>query len=663
MCGLAGIFNLAGLTEPDAGKVRRMTAALTHRGPDDCGFVFAPGIGAGHRRLSILGLQNGHQPIFNEDRTVAVLANGELFDYPERRDELKAKGHVFRTDSDNELIVHLYEEYGEGLFAHLKGQFAFVLIDFKRKTALLARDRVGICPLFWTVQGDQLFFGSEIKAILASGSVAAHADPRGLDHLFTFFALSSRRTAFAGIESVLSGHYLKVSFGGDGRATIPVERKYWDFDFPDWGDEENPTEVAVIDGFEAAFARAVEIRLRADVPVVGYLSGGVDSAYVLAMAARVSGQPLPSFTIQVPDPALDEKANALQAVQAIGGKSTVVEAGADLIADNYAALVGAAECPVLDTSCAALLALSGEVRAQGYKVVLTGEGADEGLAGYFWFKIREAARLLDIGDAFRPSTAISRSARKWAARNLSFGEFARIDRMIGGPHAQSILYNLVATARHRYYSAGMKERLGDHVAYEDLDLDLARMRRWHPLNRSLYLGYKVQLGGLLLSQKGDRVAMANSVETRYPFLDEDVIAYTARIHPKWKLRRPVKDKYLLRRAAERLLPADVAWRPKAMFRAPFAETFLGQPPSFVRDLVSPESLARSGYFDADAVARDCTVLADAQGSELGNFASLGLGGVVATQLWHHLYLGGGLCELPQVSSSPGKAQAASVLVA
>ncbi len=238
MCGFAGIFNLSGPTEPDVGKVRRMTAALTHRGPDDCGFVSAPGISAGHRRLSILGLEDGRQPIFNEDHTVAVLANGELFDYPERRDELKAKGHVFRTHSDNELIVHLYEEYGEGLFAHLKGQFAFVLIDFTRKTALLARDRVGICPLFWTVQGDQLFFGSEIKAILASGSVAAHADPRGLDHLFTFFALSSRRTAFAGIEAVLPGHYLKIAFAGEGCATTPVERKYWDFDFPDWGDEE-----------------------------------------------------------------------------------------------------------------------------------------------------------------------------------------------------------------------------------------------------------------------------------------------------------------------------------------------------------------------------------------------------------------------------------------
>jgi asparagine synthase (glutamine-hydrolysing) len=254
-------------------------------------------------------------------------------------------------------------------------------------------------------------------------------------------------------------------------------------------------------------------------------------------------------------------------------------------------------------------------------------------------------------------------ARKWAARDISFAEFARIDQLIGGPHAQSILYNLVGTARHRYYSAGMKERLGDHVAYEDLDLDLASMRRWHPLNRSLYLGYKVQLGGLLLSQKGDRVAMANSVETRYPFLDDDVIAYTARIHPKWKLCGLLKDKYLLRCAAERLLPADIAWRPKAMFRAPFAETFLAQPPSFVRDLLSPESLVRTGYFDSEAVVRDCATLASGAGEKLGTFASLGLGGVVATQLWHHLYLGGGLCELPAIDFPVKKAKPGKVLVA
>jgi asparagine synthase (glutamine-hydrolysing) len=655
MCGLAGVLDLQGRREPDRGMVQRMGAALGHRGPDDRGLLIAPGVGLAHRRLSILGLQDGHQPIFNEDRTIALICNGELFDFPERRAELMAKGHVFRTHSDSELIVHLYEEHDEDLFDHLKGQFAFVLVDFTKRIVLLARDRVGICPLFWAQRGDFLYFGSEIKALIASGAVNPAADPRGLDHLFTFFALGSRRTSFAGVQAIAPGHYLRIAFRTDGQAALPVERKYWDFDFPDWGDEEDSADGrGLIDEFEAKFQRAVEIRLRADVPVVGYLSGGVDSAYVLATAARVAGHPLPSFTVRVPDPSLDEVDAAMEASRAIGGRSTVVEAGPDLITDSYAALITAAESPVLDTSCAALLALSREVRAQGYKVVLTGEGADEAFAGYFWFKIRELARTFDIGDAFRPSTAISRAARKWATPNLSFGTFGRIDAMIDGPHAQSILYNLVATSRDRYFSAGLKEELGAHVAYEDLDLDLKRMGRWHPLNRSLYLGYKVQLAGLLLSQKGDRVAMANSVETRYPFLDEDVIAFASRIHPRWKLRRGIRDKYLLRQAAERVLPQAIAQRPKAMFRAPMAESFLAHPPAFVRDLMSPESLARTGYFDVAAVRRDCDALAKGEGGTMATFVSLGLGGVVATQLWHHLYLGGGLCELPNVTYETAK---------
>src|SRR6476620_2568735 len=586
MCGLAGIVDLKGRLEPDPSTVRRMIAALTHRGPDDEGVLFAPGIGAGHRRLSILGLTDGRQPIFNEDRTVAVVVNGELFDYPERKRELEARGHVFRTHSDSELIVHLYEEHGEDLFPHLKGQFAFVLFDFARRIVLLARDRVGICPLFWSRQGDNVYFGSEIKALLASGAVAPAADVRGLDHLFTFFALGTRRTLFEGVQAILPGHYLKIEFSAGGSAAEPIERRYWDFDFPDWGDEQDAADPsALIDEFEATFQRAVEIRLRADVPVVGYLSGGVDSAYVLATAAKVRGTPIPSFTIKVPDPELDEEANAAVTARAVGGAATMVEAGPNVIAETYAALIGAAEAPVLDTSCAALLALSREVHAQGFKAVLTGEGADEGFAGYVWFKIREAARTLDIGDSFRPSTGISRIARKFAAPTLSFGELVRIDDMIAGPHAQSILYNLVATSRTRYYSEGLKERLGDFVAYQDLVLDLPRLRRWHPLNRSLYLGYKVLLAGLLMTQKGDRVAMANSVETRYPFLDEDVIAFASRIHPRWKLHGFLRDKYLLRRAAERLLPEEVAWRRKAMFRAPLAESFLAHPPSFGRDLI------------------------------------------------------------------------------
>jgi asparagine synthase (glutamine-hydrolysing) len=650
MCGLAGAIDLKGRREPDRSMLQRMGAALTHRGPDESGFLIVPGAGLAARRLSIVGIADGKQPIFNEDRSVALVCNGELFDYPEKRADLEAKGHRFATKSDCELIVHLYEEYGEALFPHLKGQFAFALIDFSRRRMFLARDRVGICPLFWSRQGDWFYFASEIKALIASGAVRPEPDIRGIDHLFTFFALSARRTTFEGVNSVLPGHYLKIDLRG---GAAPVERCYWDFDFPDWGEERDSNDpVPLIDEFEATFARAVELRLRADVPVVGYLSGGVDSAYVLAAAAKIAGRPLPSFTIRVPQPGLDEAADARETADHVGGRATVIEAAPDLIAGRYAELITAAEAPVLDTSCAALLALSEAVHQQGYKAVLTGEGADEALAGYVWFKMREVARLLDGGDAFRPSTLISKIARRCGARERSFAELTRIDSMIAGPHAQSILYNLVATTRDRYYSAGMKERLGSFVAFQDIDLDLDRLRRWHPLNRSLYFGYKVHLPGLLLSQKGDRVAMANSVETRYPFLDEDVIAFASELHPRWKLRRRVRDKYLLRQAAARMLPQAVAQRPKAMFRAPLAETFLSNAPRFVRELVSPESLARTGYFDIATVRRDCEAIASGNGKKIGTFASLGLGGVVATQLWHHLYCGGGLCELPHPSDAP-----------
>jgi asparagine synthase (glutamine-hydrolysing) len=647
MCGIAGSIDLADQRQPNNALLRRMAAALVHRGPDDSGFLFAPGVGLAHRRLSIVGLEDGRQPIVNEDRSVAVVCNGELFDFPERRAELEAKGHVFRTHSDCEIIVHLYEEHGEDLFPHLKGQFAFALADFTNRRVILARDRVGICPLFWSRQGSVVYFASEIKALIDSGAVRPEADPKGLDHLFTFFALGGRRTTFKDVQAIAPGHYIKVDLSKGGAAVSPVERKYWDFDFPDWGDELDGKQSKLTDDFQAAFIRATEIRLRADVPVVGYLSGGVDSAYVLATAARIADRPLPSFTLRIPGKDLDEVDSAMEASDAIGSHPTVVEAGSDCIKDSYVALTRAAECPVLDTSCAALLALSREVRSQGYKTVLTGEGADEAFAGYLWFKIREIGRKLDVGDAFRPSTLLSRLARKWQAPELGFAEFERIDTLIGGPHAQSLIYNLVATSRERYFSTGFREQLGGHVAYEDLDLDLGRMSRWHPLNRSLYLGYKVHLAGHLLTSKGDRIAMANSVEARYPFLDEDVIAYVSRLHPRWKLKHSMRDKYLLRQAAERVLPKEIAQRRKHMFQAPLANSFLVHAPKFVRELISEESLKRTGYFDVARVRRDCELVAqEGISQELGKFDSLGLGGVVATQLWHHLYLGGELCSLP-----------------
>jgi len=652
MCGIAGILDLTGKREPNRAKVGAMASALWHRGPDDEGFLFAPGLGLASRRLSIVGLGDGNQPIFNEDRTVAVIYNGELFDYPERKAALEAKAHVFRTHTDTEIIVHLYEEHGEGVFQELKGQFALALVDFTKRTVFLARDRVGICPLHWSQQGDWLIFGSEIKALLASGEVAAALDPRGLDHIFTFFAMGTRRTMFDGVHSLLPGHYMKIEFRKDAQRAEIRERRYWDFDFPDAGQEDDPADnKKLIDDFEAKFQRAVEIRLRADVPVAGYLSGGVDSAYVLANASKVRGSPVPSFTIQVPRRDLDERDGALVTARHLGSQPTILRSDSKVITDAYPRLIAAADSPVSDTSCAALWCLAREVHDQGYKVALTGEGSDEAFAGYVWFKMRNLTYWLDFAGS-QPSDSVSRFIRRMIAPGASMDELWRIDATVGRAHAQMLLYHLVSQSRHRYYSAALKDRLGNTTAYDDVSLDLKRMRRWSPLNQSLYFGYKIHLAGQLMNHKGDRVALANSVETRYPFLDEDVIAFVSRLHPRWKLRGFAKDKYLLRQAAARMLPKEVAFRPKGMFRAPLAETFFSAPPPFVQQLMSVESLRRTGYFDVEAVRRDVALFGKGEAGKLNVFYSMGLSAVLATQLWHHLYLGDSLCDLPNQEPEP-----------
>jgi asparagine synthase (glutamine-hydrolysing) len=238
------------------------------------------------------------------------------------------------------------------------------------------------------------------------------------------------------------------------------------------------------------------------------------------------------------------------------------------------------------------------------------------------------------------------------ASHASNEQLKRIDAMLGRAHAQTLIYHLVSQSRDRYFSGAMKDRLGDFVAYDDLGFDTERMRRWAPLNQSLYYGYKIHLAGLLLNHKGDRVAMANSVETRYPFLDEDFIALVSRMAPRWKLRGIAQDKYILRQAAARLLPKEVAFRKKGMFRAPLAESFFINAPNFVRQLMSTESLNRTGYFDAATVRGDYDQIAAGQGSKINTFLKMGLTGVLSTQLWHHLYLGGGLCELPESAPPP-----------
>jgi asparagine synthase (glutamine-hydrolysing) len=640
MCGIAGALDLRAQREFETRRLLAMTGAIAHRGPDDEHIHIEPGVALGARRLSIVDLAGGRQPIPNENQTIWVAFNGELFEYPELRAQLLARGHRLSTRCDTESWVHLYEDFGAGMFDHARGQFAVSLWDRNTRTLILGRDRVGICPLYYTEVDGWLLWGSEIKALLASGMVHPRVDVRGLDHVFTFFCAGTTRTCFEGVHSIPPGHFLLVR---DGKIAL---RQYWDLDFPDAGQELRSADPApLVDELEARLRTAVERRLRGDVPVVSYISGGLDSTVVLGLSSRERGHAVPSFTIGFDKAGPDERASATEAAAALGSPLTTVVMDRSKLVTAYPELVVAAEAPVIDTSCAALMRLAGTVHEQGYKVVLTGEGADEALAGYVWFKTQQrrdqVVRLLGEG----PIAGI------WnlVLASMGGGRRGRPPRqaMRGVRTAQQDLYEAIGQAKPTFYTDSMWEQLGDYSPYADLSLTNDRISRWHPLNQSLYVGYKTMLAGLLMIPKGDRIAMHNSVEARYPFLDDDVISFCSQLAPEYKLRGRT-EKWILRQVAAKTLPQRIAQRPKTMFRASRAKTFVGEHrPAWVDQLLSAESLKKTGYFRPDVVAR----MARAQRSPFQFLPKhfvfdMAIATVASTQLWHHLYMGGGLCELP-----------------
>ena len=661
MCGIAGIIDLAGQRLVPHGSIQRMARALLHRGPDEEGFLVQPGLALASRRLSIVGLADGQQPVANEDRSVFVVFNGELFDYIERQAELKERGHKLVTHCDTEIIPHLWEDYREKMWERLRGQFAIALWDEPRRQLHLGRDRFGIAPLFWTQQGDWLLFASEIKGLLASGMVPARPDRRGIDHVFTFSAVPGPRTCFENVQLLPPGHFLSITPGNGRAATAEVkERAYWEIHFPDEGAEEcgdNPKRL--VDDFEKVLLQAVEERLRADVPVGAYLSGGVDSSMILALACHLRGPAINTYTVRVRDPKLDELNAASLSARHIGAKPPIVQdfGDEDAIA-TYPKLIAAAEAPVIDTSCAALLQLASRVHSSGQKVVLTGEGADEWLVGYPWYK---AAKLIGFLDLI-PGLPLSKIARRAYLRLNKVPQFTNawrqeVESSVGGPNAWIDTYGVLAISKLRFYSEPMREALAQANPWTELDFPLDRARRWHPLHRGVWIAARVLLAGHLLQAKGDRVAMHSSVEVRYPFLDEDVFDFLAKLHPRWRLRG-FRDKHLLRLLAERWVPMSVARRHKVIFRAPLDSFHMHPEPPFVAQLLSEQSLRKTGYFDLAAVNRWRINFRRMRAGSLPRFSvELGLMAVVATQLWHHLFMGGGLADLPEWSAIPTPAAA------
>lgn len=647
MCGIAGAFDLAGDREFPSARLRAMGQAIAHRGPDEEGSFIEPKIALHNRRLSIIDLEQGQQPVWNEDRSVVAVFNGEIFNHCELREELQRRGHTFRSQSDTEVLVHLWEEHGRSLVDHLEGQFALAIYDRRAQRLFLARDPFGICPLFLhRTDDEQLLFCSEVKGLLASGLLKARLDKRGVDHAFTFFAMGTRRTMFEKVESLPQGHGLLISKDGEFE-----EFCFFDLDFPDQGCEVSGDPEKLAAEFGKRLERSVELRLRADVPVVSYLSGGVDSSLVARLAGMQLAERdkrLETFTIQIQNPRLDETERALTTARLIGTDPVTLGVSREDIAAHYPPLITSAESPVIDTSSAAILLLAEEVHKHGYKVTLTGEGADEAMAGYPWHKYSKLLRLVDrlgVADFWRRGFVAHAGQHR-----LPWRFYQERWRRLGGYHSMADLYTFCGLSGIQLYSDGFLEDVhrAGLDASADVEAPLEQMSRWHPLNRSLYLGYKIMLSGLLMTHKGDRPALAHSVEARFPFLDRDLVRFCSTLDPALKLKGFSQDKFLLRQYAKRHLHPSVALRPKHIFRAAYGGSFLEPVPPYVQQLLSPESLDRTGLFDAERVTRAYRELAQPHW-RLGPhmIGEVGLVGVVSTQLWHHLFVSGDLCELPR----------------
>ena len=635
MCGIAGIARreAAGVAPT---TLARMGAAIRHRGPDAATVWNDAHVGLAHVRLSIIDLATGDQPMFNEDGSKVIVFNGEIYNYLELREELVARGHRFTTHSDTEVLVHGWEEWGPRMFERLNGMWAFALWDRRERTLVLSRDRFGKRPLFYAEPAaGTLVFGSEVKAIFASGEVPAAPSLEGLDEVFTLWAARAPRTVFEGVWQVMPGGY---ALWKDGRLT---HHTYWAPSYDEAATEAPDT----LERLDATLKESVRLRMRADVPVGGYLSGGLDSSITCALARRLTPHALRTFSITFADPQFDESATQLVVAKEVGSEHHVAHIARGEIAEVFPEVVRHAETPLVRTAPAPMYLLSKLARDHDIKVVLSGEGSDEVFLGYDLFKetkvrlfcLRQPQsqarpRLFDrlypyLGDGR------SRGGEMWRKFFLS----------AGGPEDPlfSHLPRFLLTSRIReFYSPEARLALGGSDTLERLRQSLpAEFAGWSPLNRAAYLEITTLLSGYLLSSQGDRMAMAHGVELRSPFLDVQLAEFAAGLPTGSKLAG-LREKDVLKRWAKSVIPADVVQRGKQPYRAPDIPAFFAEgAPEWVEELLTPDALRRSGLFEPAAV--DGLVRRCRSGRATGFAENQALVAILSTQLWHQSFFGAG----------------------
>ncbi len=621
MCGVCGAVSLAGPLSLPPGVPERMIGALSHRGPDEFGAWRDADCFLGHARLSIVDLATGQQPLGNETGEIWIVFNGEIYNHSELRAELEPRGHRYRTRSDTETIVHAYEQWGEDCVERFNGQFAFAIWDRPKRRLLLARDRYGVRPLYHARHGDLLLFASEIKALLAWPGFSAPLDLGAAAEVLTYWVNIPPTTPFTGVRQLPPGHTAQIACPphGSGQAGAgggdPVRpRRYWHPRFLPAAEDHRHVPADELRRLAAqvreALVDAATIRLRADVPVGAYLSGGLDSSTAAALVRHYTSHHLKTFSVGFADPAFDETAWQLQMAEALGTEHATVKVGPDDIAALFPDVVWHAETPLLRAAPSPLLRLSRLVRDERYKVVLTGEGADEVFAGYdifreakvrcFWARDPASKRRPRLLTRLYPYLA--QSPPDFLAGFYGVGLDRADDPFFSHRPRWSNTGKMLALMRPEaadaLRAAAPEQRLAASLP--------AEFAGWGPVARAQYVEMATFLTGYLLSAQGDRMLMGNSVEGRFPFLDHNVAAVAAALPASAKLQS-LNEKAILKASVEDLLPEGIRRRPKQPYRAPDGASFLGAAGrAIVEQQLAPEALAEGGLWlpeRVDALAR------------------------------------------------------------
>lgn len=598
MCGIAGIFDWRGRGEIDRRLLQQMTDAVIHRGPDGDGFYHAPGVGLGHRRLAIIDLAGGDQPMFNEDRTVCVVFGGEIYNFQGLIAELAALGHTFRSRCDTEVIVHAWEEWGEACLDRFNGMFAFALWDGRRETLFLARDRLGEKPLYYSILADgRLLFASEMKSILCCPQVARRLDPQAVDEFFAFGYVPDPRSIYSSVRKLAPGHCLRVRRGEQP----PEPRAYWNLSFAD-GAALSRAEAA--EELIARLRDSVRMRMVADVPLGAFLSGGVDSSGVVAMMASLKSDPVSTFSISFPVGAFDESAHAgvIASRYHTAHRVRSVDPNSFDLLDRLATMY---DEPFGDSSAMPTFRVSAMAR-EGVTVALSGDGGDEIFAGYRryrWHCFEERVRRVVPEPLRRPvfgALGALYPKLDWAPRPLR----AKATLRELAHSSAAAYFSSVSVCddrlRRRLYSPNFRRELQGHDATEILRRHMSRAGSDDPLAQIQYADLKTYLPGDILT-KVDRASMATSLEVRVPLLDHTLVEWAARLPRDLKLRGR-EGKYVFKSALEPFVPRDILYRPKQGFAVPLAAWFRGPLRQHINGVLRGPVLEESGIFDAGTIA-------------------------------------------------------------